>query len=263
MVCGLLGCQTNGDTSRITVAAAGKVTSLDPAQASTTNTLQLLSAIGDPLYSLGEDGSLEPRLAYGQPEVSSDGRIITIRLRNDVRFHDGTPFNAEAMAFSLRRFLRIGSLSYIVAGRISAVETEGKDRLVLKLSRPSTSLAGLLTSVNLTPVSPTAYDSHRDRFLHDRFVGTGPYRLTRFTEHQQRLEPFKEYWGTAPRNSGLDLISLSNSTALFGALRSGEVDVLLSPSIDEDQRYALNQQARAGQLAKPSARQPRSATSPC
>lgn len=248
VICGLLGCHPTGESSRITVAAAGKITSLDPAQASTVNTLQLLSAIGDPLYSLREDGTLQPRLADGPPAVSPDGRTVTIQLRNDVRFHDGTPFNAEAMAFSLRRFLRIGSLSYIVAGRISAVETDGEDRLVLKLSRPSTSLAGLLTSVNLTPVSPTAYNSHRDRFLHDRFVGTGPYRLTRFTEHQQRLEPFKEYWGTAPRNSGLDLISLSNSTALFGALRSGEVDVLLSPSIDEDQRYALNQQARAGQL---------------
>ena len=165
-------------------------------------------------------------------------------LRRDVLFHDGTRFDADAMAFSLRRFLEIGSLSYVVGGRISSVEVAAVDRLVLRLSRPSTSLDGLLTSVNLTPVSPTAYSQHRDGFLHHRFVGTGPYRLSDFNEHQQRLEPFEEYWAEPPANKGLDLITLSNSTALYGALRSGEVDVLLSPSIDEDQRHALHTQAQ-------------------
>ena len=79
-------------------------------------------------------------------------------------------------------------------------------------------------------------------------MGTGPYQLTRFSEHQQRLEPFAQYWGEAPRNNGLDLITLSNSTALYGALRSGEVDLLLSASIDEDQRNTLHERASAGEL---------------
>ena len=243
-----VGCSSPDRSDRITVAAAGKISSLDPAQASTVGTLQLLSALGDPLYSLTGNGELEPRLASAAPRVSPDGLTITIPLRRGVRFHDGTPFDAEAMAFSLRRFLRIGSLSYVVGGRIAAVETPQSHQLVLKLTRPSTSLVGLLTSVNLTPISPTAYSGHHERFLHDRFVGTGPYRLTHFSDHQQRLEPFADYWGDPPSNPGLDLISLSNSTALFGALRSGEVDVLLSPSIDEDQRHALHRDAEGGAL---------------
>ncbi len=244
-----LGCQPiPAEKGRITVASAGKISSLDPAQASTVNTIQLLSALGDPLYSLDQRGELIPRLAAAPPIVSSDGLTVTIPLRGDVLFHDGTRFDADAMAFSLRRFLEIGSLSYVVGGRISSVEVAAVDRLVLRLSRPSTSLDGLLTSVNLTPVSPTAYSQHRDGFLHHRFVGTGPYRLSDFNEHQQRLEPFEEYWAEPPANKGLDLITLSNSTALYGALRSGEVDVLLSPSIDEDQRHALHTQAQRGQL---------------
>ena len=248
-----LACQPiTSETGRITVASAGKISSLDPAQASTVNTIQLLSALGDPLYSLDERGELIPRLAVADPIVSPDGMTVTIPLRRDVRFHDGTPFDAEAMAFSLRRFLEIGTLSYVVGGRISSVEVAAVDRLVLHLSRPSTSLEGLLTSVNLTPLSPTAYAQHRDGFLHNRFVGTGPYRLSDFSEHQQRLEPFEGYWGKPPANAGLDLITLSNSTALYGALRSGEVDVLLSPSIDEDQRHALHQQAQQGELLEAS-----------
>ena len=243
-----MGCQAPPPTSRITVASAGRISSLDPAQASTLGATQLISALGDPLYRLKRDGSLEPRLAASAPVLSDGGRTVTVPLRTDVRFHDGTPFNAAAMAFSLRRFLEIGTLSYVVGDRIAAVEEADSHTLRLRLSRPSTSLQGLLTSINLTPISPTAYSNHQDRFLHDRFVGTGPYKLTRFSEHQQRLEPFAQYWGEAPRNNGLDLITLSNSTALYGALRSGEVDLLLSASIDEDQRHTLHERASAGEL---------------
>lgn len=244
----LAACQSPADQPRLTVASSGKISSLDPAQASTLSTTQLLSALGDPLYSLDEEGELIPRLASAAPEISKNGLTVSIPLRRDVLFHDGSRFDAEAMAFSIRRFLSIGTLSYVVGDRIAAVEVANPYRLLLKLRRPSTSLVGLLTSVNLTPISPKAYSNHKDRFLHDRFVGTGPYKLTSFSEHQQRLEPFNNYWDTPPSNDGLDLITLSNSTALFGALTSGEVDVLLSASIDEDQRHALHEMALQGQL---------------
>lgn len=243
-----MACQPPSSQSRLTVASSGKISSLDPAQASTLGTTQLLSALGDPLYSLDQEGGLRPRLASAAPDVSNNGLTISIPLRRDVLFHDGSRFDAEAMAFSIRRFLDIGTLSYVVGDRIASVEVASPYKLVLKLSRPSTSLEGLLTSVNLTPISPKAYRRHKDRFLHDRFVGTGPYKLTSFSEHQQRLEPFQNYWDTPPSNDGLDLITLSNSTALFGALTSGEVDVLLSASIDEDQRHALHDMAQRGQL---------------
>ena len=241
-------CQRGRSSDRITVASAGRITSLDPAQASTFGALQLLSALGDTLYDRTATGELTPALASALPEISDGGLTVTIPLREDVLFHDGTRFDAEAMAFSLRRFLEIGTLSYVVGDRITAVEAADTYRLRLRLSRPSSSLENLLTATNLTPVSPRAYQDHQDRFLNDRFIGTGPYKLTSFRAVQQRLEPFQQYWGASPRNAGLDLIYLSNSTALFGAMRSGEVDVLLSDSIDEDQRLALNRMASDGQL---------------
>ena len=244
----LSGCQVERTNDRLTVASAGRISSLDPAQASTISTIQLLSALGDPLYSLTQDGLLEPRLASGPPVVSSDGLTVSIPLRDDVLFHDGTRFDAEAMAFRLRRFLKIGTLNYVVGGRIASIDAAAPDQLQISLTRPSTSLNGLLTAINLTPISPEAYREHTDRFLHDTFIGTGPYKLVRFREDQQRLVPFEDYWGEPPENQGLDLITLSNSTALFGALRSGEVDVLMSGSIDEDQRHTLHDMAKDGEL---------------
>ncbi len=65
-----VGCRSVQQNQRLTVGSAGKISSLDPAQASTLSIIQLLSAVGDPLYSLNRDGTLQPRLAVGLPELS-------------------------------------------------------------------------------------------------------------------------------------------------------------------------------------------------
>lgn len=244
----LQACQAPRRGASVVVATSARVGAVDPVRATTFGATQLLSAIGDPLYRLGPDGELEPALATALPEVSADGLRVRIPLRQGVRFHDGTPFDAAAMVFSLERFLAIGSLSYLLDDRIASVRASGSHGLELRLKRPTTVLPALLSSINLTPVSPTAYRAHQDRVLGDRFVGTGPYRLVSFNDQQQRLEPFADYWGPRPRNRGIELISLGNSTALYGAMRSGEVDVLISTGLHEDHQHALQQRAARGLL---------------
>jgi peptide/nickel transport system substrate-binding protein len=246
----LSGCRLKHEASanRLVVASKNRIDTVDPGGAYTFGAMQLLSAIGDSLYAINASGQLEPRLAVALPQLSADGLTAQVQLRQGVRFHDGTPFNAAAMVFSLERFLAIGKLSYLLGDRVSAARAVGPYTIELTLKRPFSPLAELLSAVNLTPLSPSAYKNHRDRFLNDRFVGTGPYRLSFFTGQQQRLEPFAGYWGPKPANGGIDLVSLSNSTALYGALQSGEVDVLLSTSLEIDQQAALHRQAAAGKL---------------
>ena len=246
----LSGCRPKQEASanRLVIASKNRIDTVDPGGAYTFGAMQLLSAIGDTLYAINTAGQLEPRLAVGLPKLSADGLKAQVQLRQGVRFHDGTPFNAAAMVFSLERFLAIGKLSYLLGDRVSAARAVGPYTIELTLKRPFSPLAELLSAVNLTPLSPSAYKNHRNRFLNDRFVGTGPYRLSFFTGQQQRLEPFAEYWGAKPANGGIDLVSLSNSTALYGALQNGEVDVLLSTSLEIDQQAALKRQAAAGSL---------------
>ena len=239
---------SQGEIKRLVVASKNRVDTVDPAGGYTFGAMQLLSAIGDPLYAINARGQLEPRLALTPPQLSADGLTARVELRRGVRFHDGTPFNAAAMVFTLERFLAIGKLSYLLGDRVRAVRAVGPYTLELTLKRPFSALAELLSAINLTPLSPSAYGNHRRSFLNNRFVGTGPYRLSFFTNQQQRLEPFAGYWGTRAANGGIDLVSLSNSTALFGALQSGEVDVLLSTSLEIDQQAALRRSALAGKL---------------
>jgi len=244
----LASCQPQRSSNRIVVASAGKITSLDPAQASTFHALQLISALGEPLYSMNADGTLNPRLASDLPVIKDKGLTISIPLRKNILFHDGEPFNAKAMAFSLKRFMRIGTLNYILDGRIASIETPEEFLIRLKLTRPSSSLKGLLTSISLTPVSPKAYSNYQNRFLNKKFVGTGPYQLKYFQANQQRLDPYPLYWGKFPENEGINFINLSNSTSLFSALKTGEVDVLLSNSLEEDHKLSLKEMVMQNKL---------------
>ncbi len=230
------------------VATKSRIDSLDPAQASRIGQMQVLSGLGDPLYAISADGRIEPRLATALPILSGDGLRARIPLRQGVLFHDGTRFDAAAMVFSLERFMAIGTLGYQLADRVEAVRASGPHEIELTLKRPFSPLPRLLSAIFLTPVSPTAYRQHRDRPLADRFVGTGPYRLAFYSGQQQRLSPWDRYWGRRPANAGIDLVTLSNSTALFGALRSGEVDVLLNSGLEIDHQQALHRDAAAGRL---------------
>ncbi len=244
----LQGCQPARPAGSLVVGSRSRIDSVDPAQTYSIGAMQVISALGDTLYTIDAQGQARPQLATALPRLSADGRRARIPLRTGVRFHDGTPFNADAMVFTLKRFMAIGKLSYLLGDRVSGVRSVAPLELELELKRPYSPLPQLLSAVNLTPLSPTAYRRHQKGFLNNRFVGTGPYRLSFYSDQQQRLQPFPGYWGRQPANSAIDLVTLSNSTALYGALRSGEIDVLLSTSIEGDQQSALQASAHRGEL---------------
>ena len=232
-------CASKKLSKRIIVASSGKIESLDPARANTLKSIQLLSSLGDTLYELNINGELVPELASEMPIFSKDGKKIYINLRKNVLFHDGTQFNSNAMKFSFDRFKRIGTMNYILGDKIKSIETPDEFQIIINLNKPSSSINGLLTSVNLTPVSPTFYRKYSNKFLNDNFVGTGKYILTKFSNEIQVIDSNLNYWGEKPSNKGINFVGYSNSASLFGALKSKQIDVLLSNSIDDSQRNSL------------------------
>jgi len=233
-------CGSKRISKKIIVASSGKIESLDPARANTLKAIQLISSLGDTLYELNSDGKLIPKLASGMPIISKNRLQITINLRKNVFFHDGTVFNSNAIKFTFDRFKRIGTMNHILGNKIKSIETPSEYSVIINLNKPSSSLNGLLTSVNLTPISPTFYKQYSDKFLNEKFVGTGKYVLTSFSNEVQSIAPNLNYWGENPLNKGINFVGYSNSSSLFGALKSKQIDVLLSNSIDDRQRKSLN-----------------------
>ena len=233
-------------SSRITLGTTAKVRTLDPADAYDIWAGNLLYNLGDRLYTY-EPGTtkLKPQLATKLPTDSADGLTYIIPIRQDVVFHDGAPFNAEAMAFSLRRFIQNGgSPSSLLAGTIDTIQTTDKSELVIKLKKPFAAFPNLLAFSGACAVSPGSYEIGASQFKPSQFVGTGPYKLTQFGNDSLKLDVFDKYWGEKPANQGIDIQTFSSPSNLFNAFRTGAVDVAYQ-NLDLDQIRSLKQGANS------------------
>ena len=230
---------------RVTIGTTLKPRTLDPADTYELAALNLIYNMSDRLYNydLGTT-DLKPQLATEMPQVSEDGLTYTIPLRQGVTFHDGTPFNAEAMVFSLERFMKNGGKpAFLLADIIDSVEATGDYEITIKLQKPFAAFPALLGFTGAAAVSPKAYEIGEGKFNPNQFVGTGPYKLAQFTSDAVRLDVFEDYWGEKPANEGVDLqIYASNSANLYNSFRTGAVDAAYQ-SLDPQQIESLLQGA--------------------
>jgi peptide/nickel transport system substrate-binding protein len=207
--------------------AAPTVSTLDPADAYSIFTGNLLYNLGDRLYSykLGTS-ELQPQLATDFPTVSADGLTYTIPLRQGVLFHDGAKFDAKAMEFSLQRFIKNGgSPAFLLSDLVQSVQATGAYELTIQLKQPFAAFPSLLAFSGLCPVSPQAYEIKEGSFKPDTVISTGPYKLVKYGTDQIRLDTFDQYWGTKPANQGIDIQFFSSSANVFNAFRTGAVDL--------------------------------------
>ncbi len=227
--CGAVGerpAPTAGN-GRLTLGTTSTVNTLDPADAYGTFPSSLLYNLSDRLYTykLGTT-ELEPQLATALPVVSRNGLTYTIPLRHGVVFHDGTPFNAKAMAFSLDRFIQNkGAPSSLLSDLVDAVVPTAEYELTITLKKPFAAFPALLAFSGACAVSPNAYEIKEGAFKPEVLVGTGPYKLVQFGTDSLRLDAFDQYWGSKPANKGLDIQFFSSPANLYNAFRIGAIDV--------------------------------------
>ena len=229
---------------RIIIGTTLKIRTIDPAAAYELASGNLLYNLGDRLYTY-EPGTtqLKPQLATAFPQVSDDGLTYKIPLRQGVIFHDGTPFNAAAMEFSLQRFIENeGPPSFLLGDVVESIKATGEFDLTIKLKQPFATFPAILAFSGACAVSPRVYEIDPGKFQPNTFVGTGPYKLVEFSPDVIRLDAFDQYWGEKPKNQGIDIQILSSSANLFNAFRTGAVDVATS-SLDAFQIESLEKDA--------------------
>lgn len=225
------------DNNRISVGTTLKPRTLDPADSYELAGSNIIYNVGESLYTykLGTT-EIEPLLALEIPQVSEDGLTYTIPLQEGVTFHDGNPFNAEAMAFSLRRFIENGGKpSFLLGDVVEKVEVTGEYELTIALKQPFSAFPALLAFPGTAAVSPQAYKIGAGEFSPNTLVSTGRYKLAQFNSDSISLDVNENYWGEPPANEGVDLqIYAGNSANLFNSFRTGAIDVAYQ-SFDSNQ----------------------------
>ena len=196
----------------------------------------------------GAPPKLVPSLASGW-EISPDGTEYTFSLRDGIKFHDGTPFDADAVKFNLDRifkedfeFFYPRAKAYRAADVyfLDHVEVLGPHKVKVVLKEPFNSF--LLRLANLGPgmvsmISPTAIRKYGNEGMALNPVGTGPFRFVeRIHGDRVVMERNPDYWGGNPKvGPFLDRIvvkPVSEAASRVAGLRSGEFDMIIVPVPD-------------------------------
>jgi peptide/nickel transport system substrate-binding protein len=167
------------------------------------------------------DGTISPALAESW-EISEDGSVYTFRLRQGVKFHDGTDFTADDVKFTLDRARAEESTNAqkaLFAG-IADVTVVDPATVQVTLSAPS---GGFLTNLAWGDAVIVAPESAGT--LATAPVGTGPFRFARWVQGDRvELERNPDYWGEAPALERATFRFIADPTAAFAALMAGDVD---------------------------------------
>jgi len=170
-----------------------------------------------------DPGEIIPCLATSW-KYSPDGTSITFNLREKVKFHDGTTFNAEAAKYCLDLVLK-GSTTAALLKSVTSIDVLDDYTIRLNLSGYNASLLWNLSQYNTAMISPTALKKLGDDAMLNP-VATGPFK---FVSYQRDLsikyERFDDYWGGKPYLDGIEWRLIADPVTALLSFTKGEAQV--------------------------------------
>jgi len=242
------------------IAGAADPTYLDPALVSDGESFRVTEQIFEGLVSL-KPGSTVVRAGLATKWGSKNGKDWTFTLRHGVKFHDGTPFNAQAVCYNFNRQYNFtgpfqdASATYywqtVFAGfkhnesadlspsLYRGCSTHGKYVAVIHLTKRSASFLAAMVISSFAIQSPTAlqkYGANQGELRNGTFyptgsyafshpTGTGPFKFKSWTVGEKvELVKNTSYWGPKPKIDRVIIRPIANNTARVQALQTGEIN---------------------------------------
>ena len=233
----LCNCSERTNTDRVLVMGrGGDSVGLDPALEDDGESFKVCDNIYDTLVGYKQETTeLQPGLAESW-EASQDGLTWTFHLRKDVKFHDGTDFDADAVVFSLKRqyvedhpaHKVEGTFKYWKAMGMSDIVKDIREvdphTLVIELKQPNAPFLSNLAMNFCSIVSPTAVRKYGVDFFKNP-VGTGPFRFkTWIKDDRIVLERNPDHWRENPRLDRLIFRSIPDQSVRLLELKKGTID---------------------------------------
>ncbi len=208
---------------------------MDPHQSVAAVDRQVFQNLYDKLVDINQELEIVPMLATSWT-ISNGGRTYTFKLRANVVFHDGTPFNAEAAKYNFERMLDRTFASprrseVLLIERLTVVDPL---TIQIDLEKPFSPFLAVLSDRAGMMVSPTAARRLGRDFSREP-VGAGPYKFVE-KRPQERvvLERFDRHWDrTAGNVDRITYRTITDEQALLANLKAGELDMInIAPPTD-------------------------------
>lgn len=220
---------------------SGDAVGLDPAREDDGESFYVADNVYETLVEF-KPGSTDvmPGLAESWT-ASADGLEYTFKLRKNVKFHDGTPCNADAVVYSIARQFKqdhpdYGNGPWKYWGYMDMdniiQDVVAVDNLTVKftLKKPEAPFVANLAMNFSAIVSPTAAKKYGKDFSSNP-VGTGPFKFVSWTKDDNIvLERYTGYWGEKAYLDRVIFKVIPDATARYLALKKGEVDIIDFPN---------------------------------
>jgi peptide/nickel transport system substrate-binding protein len=215
----------------------------DPRVTQSRHEYQVILQVFDQLIASDGNNKLYPGLAT-EWTVAPDARSITLKLRQGVTFHDGTPFDAEAVRFTFDSIAdpKLGSQAAVdQLGPYAGSDILGPYEIRVNFKRPYGAAAASLAENTLSIVSPTAVRKLGDAGFAAAPVGTGPFRFVSWERGRQVVLERNPAYAWAPafmkpgpaRPARLVTRFIPDASTRVAALEAGEIDIAdLVPMLD-------------------------------
>ena len=208
--------------------------SLDMPQAAERQASTTAWQMYDSLVWFDDEGTLVPALAESW-EVSEDGTEYTFYLREDVTFHNGEPFNADAVVFSWER-ASTAEFEYTYHWQ-TAASVEKVDDYTVKVTTETPNALFLSTVAdNWAMIPPGYFEEVGQEGFNEHPMGTGPYKFVEWVKGDHiTMEANNDYWRGAPKIETVIYRPIPESSTRVAAIQTGEVDIVTRLSSEEAQ----------------------------
>ncbi|KTR02971.1 ABC transporter substrate-binding protein [Aureimonas ureilytica] len=191
-------------------------------------------SIFDPLFYVDEKGAFVAALAAEVPTVenggiSADGLSWKVKLRDDVKWHDGTPFTAEDVKSTLELLVNPNFRSWRKTGHefVRDLTVVSPTEITWKMEKPFAPYPSILASTFITPkhILGAAADPNTAPF-NNAPVGTGPFKWKqRVAGDYILLEANKDYFGNGPHIATLIYKYVPDLNVMYTQFKAGDIDV--------------------------------------
>ena len=216
--------QEGGD---LRIAIGADPESLDPVLASSSPAAMVMVHMMETLFEMTPEGDIVPLLAEDY-SVSEDGLTYELYLREDVNFHDGEPFNAEAVKFNLERLIEDEAVFSFLINRITEIEVIDEYTISLSTDEPFAPILSHLSHDFISMISPAAVEEYGDD-VGSNPVGTGKFKFEGWTRGESVIMSRNDdYWGEPAYLDTVRILVVPEESTRVVMLETGEAHAIMN-----------------------------------